>query len=163
MHADAFFEMCARFCSHPEMFCAFANRIFIEIGGFDYNHFRILINIGISAAHNAGDCHMFFPVINHQHAVIQTAFHAIKRGHNFTLLRVLHNDLSACELIIIKCVQRLSRFQHYKIRDIHDIADRTDTCAHQRTCIHIETVPPEQFSPYVPYNVCTVIILYFHR
>ena len=46
-------------------------------------------------------------------------------------LCILNDDLAVFYLIDIKCVERLTIFQHNKVCNIYDVVDRTHACIHQ--------------------------------
>ena len=96
-----------------------------EFGGFKYDRFRLVRNFRIEAAHHARNADRSFLIANEQHIFRKGALFIVERLHFFAILRTADDDLAAADFGGVERVHRLSRFEHDKVCDIHDIVDRT--------------------------------------
>ena len=100
----------------------------IEAGTFDHHVDGVVLNLGIHAAHNAGQRHGALAVGDKAHAGVEHALFAIERREFLILLGgANHHATVAIALgkgVQVKGVQRLTGEHHHVVGDVDDVVVR---------------------------------------
>ena len=101
----------------------------VEAGALDHHVDGVVLDLGIHAAHNAGQRHGALAVGDETHAGVERAFLAVERRELLILLGgANHHATPALALgkgVQVKGVQRLTGEHHHVVGDVDDVVVRT--------------------------------------
>ena len=126
-------EPVRRFGVHPERSRRPTDAQGVEVGGLEQNVDGVVADLGVGAAHDAGESDNVIVVGNHRHARFEFPRLTIEGDHGLPGGRPAGDELRAPDLGQVIGVERLSEFEHHVVGDIDDGADRSNTGVHQAT------------------------------
>ena len=88
-------------------------------------------DLGVFAAHDAGDADLLLAVADHQHVVVQFALLAVQGHEAFAVPRAPDYDLMAGDRVVIERVHGLAVLFHHVVGDVHQVVDGTDAAGAQ--------------------------------
>ena len=99
----------------------------IERGGLQQHRGGSLGDLGLEAAHDAGQRHGALGRGDDGHVGHELAVFAVERGEPLALGRRAHHDVRlavrACQLVEVERVQRLAQQEQDVVRHVHDVVD----------------------------------------
>src|SRR6266487_798448 len=104
----------------------------VERGRFQQDIARSCMNFRVGAAHDACNSNRAERIGDQQHRFIEFSLNTIQGGHLLARIGPTHYDgwlgtsrffSSLDKQVVVECVQRLSPFQHYIVRNIYDVTD----------------------------------------
>ena len=131
VRVDALLESGGRLCPQAQLLRCGPDAASQEVRGFQDDSLCIFLNLGIEAAHDAGDADASLRILDHEHVAFHGPFVLIEGDELLAGLRVLYDDLVAVNLLDIEGVHRLAVLKHDEVGKVYDIVDRTHACVHQ--------------------------------
>ena len=131
VRVDSLFVSSGSLRSERESLGSRSYAVCIEVRGFDYDCLRICSDFGVKTSHNTCDRYRLLRVVNHQHSVIQRSFVTVKRNELFAFGCRVNDNLMSCETFDVKSMHRLTVFEHYEVRNVNNIVDRSHSCMNQ--------------------------------
>ena len=128
---DTFFISSGSLCSERQSLGCRSYAVCIEVCRFNYDCLRICGNFGIQSPHHACNRYRLLRIVNHQHSVVKRSFVSVQRNELFAFGCRINNNLVAFKTFDVKGVHRLTVFEHYKVRNINDVVNRSHSCMNQ--------------------------------
>ena len=123
---DAALEAMARFGVHAVATCRPAHRARIEPRALVEHALRVVLDLAVGAAHDAGERDGTVAVADEEIVGDELAVDAVERLHRLAFLGEPHVDLGAAHAREIERMHRVAVLEHHEIRHIDDVRDRTD-------------------------------------
>ncbi len=100
----------------------------IEIRALEHDAFRRRADLGVCAAHHAGErdgAATVDRVGDHQIIFDERSCDAVERDECFVRARTSHDDFSAANFVGVERVHRVTVLEHHDVRDVDCVRDRT--------------------------------------
>ena len=95
----------------------------VEVGGLEQDHGGVADDLGVGAAHDAGQGDGFFFVADAQHTGPDGALAAVQSGEGLALAGGADDDLAALDEGEVKGVHGLAVLHHDVVGDVHQVVD----------------------------------------
>ena len=106
-----------------------------KLRAFQDDGLRVVADLGIQAAHDAGQTHGLHAVADHQVLMVQSVFVGIQGHDLLAVVSPADIDHAALDVVLIVGVHRLPQLLQDVVRDVDDVGDRIH--AHQgQTALH---------------------------
>ena len=111
---------------HCEVARGAANRGGVEPSGLEQHVTRPARDLGLLAAHHAGQSHRTLPIGNHQVIRGELSVDAVEGAQALARLRPPYDDLRISKQVEIESVRRVPHFEQHVVRQISDVVDAAD-------------------------------------
>src|SRR5438477_880244 len=118
-----------------------------KISGFEQNIPGVFSNAGLFAAHYSADSNRALLIRDHTRVRLEGVSLIIEREKFFTVAGESHVDI-AFQRVRVEGMRRLTELEHYEVRNVDNVVDRTDPDALDlrsqplRTRAHMDGLDP---------------------
>src|SRR5882724_3783115 len=122
-HVDATFEAITRFARQAEGAAGASNASRLEVGGLEHDVGRVLRDLGLGAAHDAGHDRGPLGVADDGHLSRQPSAHSVQGDDLFPWFGSAHDDGRAPQFGEVEGMQRLIDLEQDVVGRVHDVVD----------------------------------------